>query len=83
MTRSPGERTVIENKQATAQLPHCELNIDCNLSNLPKHFITTVSPLCMCTHRSPCAYLKMDFIIPYNFSGGHSPIGNKTPKYQE
>ena len=52
MTRFPGERTAIESKQATARLPHREYNINCNLSNLRKHFITTVSLLCTCIHRS-------------------------------
>ena len=51
MTRSPGERTAIENKQATPRLPHCEYNIDCNLLNLRKHLIMTVSALCTCIHR--------------------------------
>ena len=52
MTRSPGEKTAIQNKQAIARLPHSEYNIDCNLSNLRKHFIMTVSLLCSCIHRS-------------------------------
>ena len=51
MTRSSGERTTIENKQATAQLPHRENNIDYHLSNLPKHFITTTFLLGVCVHR--------------------------------
>ena len=56
MTRSPGEVTAIENKQATAGLPPTsptrEYNKNCNMSNLCKHFITTLLLLCMCIQRS-------------------------------
>ena len=52
MTRFPGEKTAIQNKQATARLPLNEYNIDCQLSNLGEHFIATVSPLSTCIHRS-------------------------------
>ena len=85
MTRSPGERTAIENKQTAAQLPQREYNIDCNLSNLGKEFITQVSKFCTCVHRpsvqsrDPLQVLKMDSIIAYNSSCGHSPIGIKLP----
>ena len=81
--------TAIQNKQATAWLPLHEYNIDCQLSNLLKHFIMTEFPLLhVYSHISRAeaeirAFLKMDSIILYNFSGGYSPIKNKTPKYQE
>ena len=52
MTISPGEKTAIQNKQATARLHHHEYNIDCQLSNQRKHFIMTVSPFSTCIHRS-------------------------------
>ena len=83
MTRFPGEKMAIQNKQATTRLPHHEYNIDCKLSNLRKHFIITVFPLLHVYSRISCAkqkfhaFLKMDYIILYNFSGGHSPIRDK------
>ena len=73
MTIPPVEKTAIENKQVTAWLPLPKYNIDCNLSNLRKHFIMTVSLVCMCVHRprmqsrDPVQVLT-DFIIPYNFT---------------
>ena len=89
MTRLPGERTAIESKQATARLPHREYNINCNLSKPAQAFYHNSVPALhvysQISHakQKPCAYLKMEFIMPYNFSGGHRPIRNKTPKYQE
>ena len=89
MTRFPVEKTAIQNKQANARLPHHEYNIDCKLSNRRKEFIMTVFPLLhvylQISHAKQKfrAFLKMDSIILNNFSGGHSPIRNKTPNYQE
>ena len=73
MTRFPGEKTAIQNKQATARLPHHEYNIDCKLSNLLKHFIMTVFPLLhvyspiLRSEQEFCTFLKLDSIILCNF----------------
>ena len=89
MTRFPGEKTAIQNKQATARLPHREYNIYCKWSNLSKHFIMIVFPLLHVysqisrAKQKFRAFLKMDSIILDNFSDGHIPIRNETPKYQE
>ena len=89
MTKSPRENGYYENEQPTC-LPHpviIILTAICQTCAL--QFITTLFPLCTCVHepyvqrQEPPASIKMDFITYYNILCGHSPIGNKTPKYQE
>ena len=88
MTGFPGEKRAIHNKQATARLPHPNYNIDCIVKPAQALYNDSVSVLHVFSQISRAkqkfrALLKMDSIILYNFSGGHSTIRNKTPKYQE
>ena len=89
MTKFPREKTVIQNKQATTRLPQCEYNIDFNIVKPAQSLYNDSAPALHVysqisrVKQESCAYLNMDSIILYNFSGGHSPIRNKTPKYQE
>ena len=91
MTRSPGEKTAIKNKQATALLPHREYTIDCNFFFKPTqalyndgvpalHVYSQISR----AKQTSCAYQKMDSIILNTILVVDTALSEiKLPKYQK